>query len=104
MPQIETWSRLPAAIQAHLVERMHDRKISIGDLNQLRVWMSRSQMCPRDRGTKTLDRLSFAERADIRKRFFLRAKLQQGRSFSSSALRQGSGLQVARMEYIFRRL
>jgi hypothetical protein len=29
MPQIETWSRLLAAIRAHLVERMHDRKISI---------------------------------------------------------------------------
>jgi hypothetical protein len=23
MPQIETWSRLPAAVRAHLVERMH---------------------------------------------------------------------------------
>jgi hypothetical protein len=32
MPQIETWSRLPAAVRAHLVERMHDRKISLEDL------------------------------------------------------------------------
>ena len=42
MPQIETWSRLPAAVRAHLVERMHDRKISLEDLNQLR--------CRRPRG------------------------------------------------------
>ena len=46
MPQIETWSRLPAAIRAHLVERMHDRKISIGDLNQLRVGMESKPNVP----------------------------------------------------------
>jgi hypothetical protein len=28
MPQIETWSKLPAALRDHLVERMHDRNIS----------------------------------------------------------------------------
>jgi hypothetical protein len=39
MPQIETWSRLPTALQDHLVERMRDRNVSISDLNQLRVWM-----------------------------------------------------------------
>jgi len=38
MPQIETWSNLPAAIRSHLVERMKDRNISVADLNQLRVW------------------------------------------------------------------
>lgn len=39
MPQIETWSNLPPAIRQHLVERMHDRKISLDDLNQLRIWI-----------------------------------------------------------------
>ncbi len=39
MPQIETWPRIPAAIRNHLVERMHDRNISLDDLNQLRVWL-----------------------------------------------------------------
>ncbi len=38
MPQIETWPRLPQAIRAHLIERMHDRKISLDDLNRLRIW------------------------------------------------------------------
>jgi hypothetical protein len=36
MPQIETWSRLPAAIRDHLIDRMRDRKISVNELNQLR--------------------------------------------------------------------
>lgn len=39
MPRIETWPRIPAAIRDHLVERMHDRNISLDDLNQLRVWL-----------------------------------------------------------------
>ena len=46
MPQIETWSRLPAAIRAHLIERMHDRKISLDDLNQLRLWMEAKPEVP----------------------------------------------------------
>jgi hypothetical protein len=39
MPQIETWSRLPSAIRDHLIDRMRDRKISLDDLNQLRLWI-----------------------------------------------------------------
>jgi len=34
MPRIETWSRLPAAVRNHLIERMHDRNIGLADLNQ----------------------------------------------------------------------
>ena len=39
MPQITSWSHLPIAIRDHLVERMRDRKISLNDLNQLRIWI-----------------------------------------------------------------
>jgi hypothetical protein len=39
VPQIETWPRFPAAIRDQLVERMRDRKISLPDLNQLRIWI-----------------------------------------------------------------
>jgi len=39
MPQIETWSRLPAAIRDHLVDRMRERSITLDDLNQLRLWV-----------------------------------------------------------------
>jgi len=38
-------------------------------------------MYPRDRGTRTLVRSSFAGKADIRKRFFWQAKLLQDRDF-----------------------
>ncbi len=39
MPQIETWSHLPADLRDHLIGRMHDRNIRLENLNQLRVWM-----------------------------------------------------------------
>jgi len=46
MPQIETWSRLPAAIRDHLIERMHDRNIGVADLNRLRVWLDLKPTVP----------------------------------------------------------
>lgn len=39
MPKIESWDRLPANVRRHLIERMNDRSITIGDLNQLRLWV-----------------------------------------------------------------
>jgi len=46
MPPIETWPRIPAAIRDHLVERMHDRNISLNDLNRLRVWLETKPNVP----------------------------------------------------------
>ncbi len=46
MPQIETWSRLPQPIRDHLVERMRDRKISLKDLNKLRLWIESKPEVP----------------------------------------------------------
>jgi len=46
MPQIETWSKLPAALRDHLVDRMRDRNISVGDLNQVRLWMETKPEVP----------------------------------------------------------
>jgi hypothetical protein len=46
MPKIETWSKLPAAIRDHLVSRMHDRDISLDDLNQLRLWIESKPNVP----------------------------------------------------------
>ena len=46
MPQIETWSRLSAAIRDHLVDRMRDRNITLDDLNQLRLWVESKPNVP----------------------------------------------------------
>src|SRR5712691_8701940 len=52
MPQIENWSRLPPAIRAHLVDRMRDRKISVDDLNRLRLWVESKPDVPEGRWYK----------------------------------------------------
>ena len=46
MPKIETWSRLPAALRDHLVQRMRDRNVGVEDLNQLRLWMAAKPEVP----------------------------------------------------------
>jgi hypothetical protein len=46
VPQITNWSHLPSAIRDHLIERMRDRKISLNDLNQLRIWIESKPHVP----------------------------------------------------------
>lgn len=46
MPQIQSWSRLPRAIRDHLIERMRERRISLDDLNQLRLWIESKPNVP----------------------------------------------------------
>lgn len=46
MPQIENWARLPTPLRDHLVERMHDRNISLQDLNRLRLWIETNPEVP----------------------------------------------------------
>jgi hypothetical protein len=52
MPQIEIWPRLPVAVREHLIERMHDRKIGVEDLNRLRVWLETKPTVPEGRWYK----------------------------------------------------
>lgn len=46
MPQIETWPRIPAAIRDHLFDRMHDRNISLDDLNSSQSLAGEKTKCP----------------------------------------------------------
>jgi len=69
MPQIETWSRLPVGVRSHLVERMHDRNISIGDLNELRLWMETRPEVPDGPWYKDFDHSNSVAMANIRRLF-----------------------------------
>lgn len=69
MPRIESWSRLPQAVRDHLIARMRDRKISLDDLNRLRLWIEPARLCRKARGARILDRLSSAEREPYPRRF-----------------------------------
>jgi len=52
VPKIAAWSQLPAGVRDHLIDRMHDRKISVEDLNKLRLWMASSPDVPEGRWYK----------------------------------------------------
>jgi hypothetical protein len=67
MPQIETWPRFPQAIRDHLVDRMRERKISLDDLNRLRIWIESGPTFPKAHGTRTLDRSKSAVKVPIQK-------------------------------------
>jgi hypothetical protein len=74
MSQIESWTRIPAAIRDHLIERMRDRNISLDDLNQLRIRLETKPTVPQGRGTKISARSSSAVRVSIPRHFFLPAR------------------------------
>jgi hypothetical protein len=48
MPKIHSWDDFPEGVRQHLIERMRDRAISIGDLNQLRLWVETKPEGPED--------------------------------------------------------
>jgi hypothetical protein len=45
MPKI-SWISLPTPIRRHLIERMHDRKMSKEDLAQLMLWIATNPEVP----------------------------------------------------------
>ena len=80
MPKIETWSRLPEAVKQHLLDRMRDRKISLDDLNQLRLWMDQNLRCRKAYGTKILVLSNYVERVVIPKHFCCLDKRQSAQN------------------------
>jgi hypothetical protein len=46
MPNIAGWPDFPPALREHLVERMRDRRITLDDLNRLRLWIESDPEVP----------------------------------------------------------
>jgi hypothetical protein len=76
--KIETWSRLPPAIRAHLVERMHDRNISLEDLSQLRLWIEARPEVPTGQWYKDFGSFKLCGEGKYPKTFLLPGQLAQG--------------------------
>jgi len=71
MPKIETWSRLPPAIRQHLIERMHDRKIDLDDLNRLRMWLETNPEVPEGQWYKDFGSFKLCGEGSYPKTFLL---------------------------------
>jgi hypothetical protein len=79
MPQIETWSRLPVVIRNHLVERMHDRHISLDDLNRLRLWVETRPDVPEGCWYKDFGSFKLCGEGKLPKTFLLAGQGAAGR-------------------------
>ena len=78
MPQIATWSHLPAAVRAHLVERMQDRKISLPDLDRLRVWIESKPNVPEGPWYKDFGSFKLCSEGPYPKTFLLAGQVATG--------------------------
>lgn len=78
MPQIETWDNLPASVRHHLIERMRDRLISIGDLNQLRLWIESKPDVPEGDWCKDFGSFKLCGHGLYPKTFLLRGQAAKG--------------------------
>jgi len=69
---------MPAAIRAHLVERMHDRKISVEDLNRLRVWIESKPEVPEGPWFKDFGSFKLCGEGKLPKTFLLAGQVAAG--------------------------
>lgn len=80
MPHLETWNKLPPAIRHHLVERMRDRRISIADLNKLRIWVESHPLVPEGEWYKDFGSFKICGEGSHPKTFLLSGQPAKGES------------------------
>jgi len=78
MPKIETWGNLPARIRQHLADRMHDRAISVADLNRLRLWIESRPEVPEGDWYRDFGSFKLCGHGAFPKTFLLRGQLAKG--------------------------
>jgi hypothetical protein len=78
MPRSETWGNLPSRVRQHLIDRMHDRAISIADLNQLRLWIDSNPEVPEGDWFKDFGTFKLCGRGSLPKTFLLRGQAANG--------------------------
>ena len=78
MPKIERWDNLPAAVRQHLAVRMHERAISIADLNQLRLWIESEPELPEGDWYKDFGSFKICGHGSLPKTFLLRGQAAKG--------------------------
>jgi hypothetical protein len=78
MPNIERWEDLPEGIRQHLIDRMHDRAISLADLNKLRLWIETRPEVPETDWYKDFGSFKICGRGSYPKTFLLRGQTAKG--------------------------
>ena len=78
MPKIETWDNLPRGVRLHLIDRMHDRSVSLADLNQLRLWIESKPEVPEGDWFKDFGSFKSCGHGSYAKTFLLRGRVVKG--------------------------
>jgi hypothetical protein len=79
MPKIQ-WTELPAALRDHLFERLAERKITVEDLYQLKLWRESEPDAPEGAWYKISDHSKSAAKVNIRRHSCFVDKLREVRS------------------------
>ncbi len=80
MPKIESWDKLPGRVRQHLIDRMHDRSITIADLNQFRLWIESSPEVPEVDWYKDFGSFKICGQGSFPKTFLLRGQVAKGKA------------------------
>lgn len=78
MPKIERWDNLPQGVRQHLMDRLRDRKISIADLNQLRLWVEINPEVPEGDWFKDFGSFKLCGQGALAKTFLLAGQAAKG--------------------------
>lgn len=78
MPKIAKWNDLPPAVRQHLIERMHERKIGIADLNALRLWLESRPETPDGPWFKDFGSFKLCGEGSYPKTFLLKGQAAHG--------------------------
>ena len=77
MPRIQ-WTDLPPALRDHLFDRLRDRKITVENLYQLKVWRESEPEAPDGLWFKDFDSFKICGEGKYPKTFLLRAQVARG--------------------------
>ncbi|MFL6465767.1 MAG: hypothetical protein ACJ73N_15325 [Bryobacteraceae bacterium] len=78
MPKIEQWENFPEGVLQHLIDRMRDRAISVGDLHQLRLWIETRPEVPEGDWHKDFGSFKICGCGSYPKTFLLRGQAAKG--------------------------
>lgn len=80
MPKIANWGNFPDPVRRHLIERMHDRAISLADLDRLRRWIESSPEVPDGDWFKDFGSFKLCGHGPLPKTFLLRGQAANGQA------------------------
>jgi hypothetical protein len=78
MAKIAGWDKLPAGIRQHLIDRMRDRRVTLSDLNALRLWMETQPEVPAGEWYKDFGSFKICGEGSYPKTFLLKGQVGRG--------------------------